>query len=56
LPKSVPYLGTKLKYIFENIISGNANVDSATGKEEKKEFNSLYELFLDYIEFSTIQG
>jgi hypothetical protein len=46
----------KIKVYFLNIISGNANVDSTTGKEEKKEFNSLYELFLDYIEFSTIQG
>jgi hypothetical protein len=25
-------------------------------EEEKKEFNTFYELFLDYTEFSTIQG
>jgi len=32
------------------------NVEPVDGKEERKEFHSFYELFLNYTEFSTIQG
>ena len=43
-------------YDFSYFIPASNNDTSTAENEEKKKFNSFYELFLDYTEFSTIQG
>jgi len=51
-----PNLFSKLGYDFSYFFPASNNDGSTSENEEKKKFNSFYELFLDYTEFSTIQG
>jgi len=44
-----------ISLLKENTFVDN-NVEPVVEKEEKKEFHSFYQLFLNYTEFSTIQG